>query len=82
MQTAGNLHDQARKTILRVSQRILHSSRTLDTRNGMFNPHTDFRYLAVTFFLFGSQFLLARLFFRLKQLADFGLISLKASILV
>ena len=63
MQTASNLHDQVRKIILRVSQRILHSSRTLDTRNGMFNPHTDFRYLAIALFLFGSQFLLAWLFF-------------------
>jgi len=63
MQTASNLHDQVRKIILRVSQRILHSSRTLDARNGMFNPHTDFRYLAIELFLFGSQFLLARLFF-------------------
>ena len=63
MQTASNLHDQVREIILRVPQRILHRSRTLDARNGMFNSDTNFGYLVVALFLPSSQFLLVRLFF-------------------
>ena len=63
VQTTSNHHDQIGKIILRVSQYILHTARTLDSSNGMFNADTDFGYLAIAPFLFGSQFFLTRLFF-------------------
>jgi len=63
VQPTSNDHDQIRKVIFRVSQYILHNSTAFDPRNGMFNSDTNLRYLAITLFLFGSQFLLARLFF-------------------
>jgi len=54
MQAASDHHDQIRKTVFGVSQNILHDSRPLDTRNGMFDPDTNLRQLAVALFLFGS----------------------------
>ena len=54
MQATGDDHDQIRKIVFRVPQNIFHDPRTLDARNGMFHSDTDFRYLAITFFLFGS----------------------------
>ena len=63
MQSASNHHHQVRKTIFCIPENILHSSRTFDTRNSMFDFDTDFGQLTVMFFLFVGQFLLARLFF-------------------
>ena len=63
MQATCNYHNQIRKIILRVSQNIFHDPRSLDPRNGMFNLDSDLRHLAIALFLFGGQFLLARLFF-------------------
>lgn len=63
VQTASNDHDQIRKIVFRVSQDVFHGTRTFDTRNGMLDTDTNFGDLAIALFLFGSQVLLARLFF-------------------
>ena len=63
MQSASNDHHQIRKTFLCIPQNILHRSRALDARNCMFDFNANFGQLAIFFFLFFGQFLLARLFF-------------------
>jgi hypothetical protein len=63
MQATGDDHDQIRKAIFGVSQNIFHNSGTLDTRNRMFHSDAHFGDLAIALLLFGSQLLLAWLFF-------------------
>ena len=54
MQTASNHHDQIRKVVLRVSQNVFHDPGALDASNGMFHSDTDFRDLAIAFFVLGG----------------------------
>ena len=62
VQPTSNYHRQIRKVILRVSQNIFDDATSFDDRNGMLNLDPNLIQLAVALFLFGSQFLLARLF--------------------
>jgi hypothetical protein len=63
MQATSQDHHQIRKTVFSIPQNILHGSRTLDARNGMFDFDADFGQLAIFLFLFVGQFLFTRLFF-------------------
>ena len=63
VQSTSDHHHQVGEVVFRVSENILHNSTSFDTRNGMFNLDTNLRHLAIALFLFGCQFLLARLFF-------------------
>ena len=63
MQTTSDDHDQIRKPIFRIAQHILHTARTLDTCNGMFDSDTNLGYFAVVRLVFLGQFFLAWLFF-------------------
>ena len=63
MQSASDDHHQIRKVVFCVSQDILHDATSFDARNGMFNLDPNLQHLAIALFLFGTQFLLARLFF-------------------
>ena len=63
MQTTSDDHDQIRKTIFRVTQHILYASRSLDARNGMFDPNTHLGYFVIARLFLLGQLFLARLFF-------------------
>ena len=63
MQATGNYHDQIREAIFGVSQNIFYKSRTLDTRNRMFDSDAKLGNFAIALFLLGGQLFLARLFF-------------------
>ncbi len=63
MQTASDDHDQIRKTIFRVAQYILHTSRTFDTCDGMFDSNTQLGDFAIVRLVLLSPLFLARLFF-------------------
>lgn len=63
MQSTSDHHHQVRKVVFCVSQDILYDATAFDTRNGMFNFDPNLGNLAIALFLFGRQFLLARLFF-------------------
>ena len=63
MQSTSDHHHQVGEIVFRVSQNILHDSTAFDPRNGMFNLDPNSRYFAIALFLFGRQFLVARLFF-------------------
>lgn len=54
MQTTSDDHDQIRKTIFRVAQHILHTSRTFDAGNRMFHADTHFGYFTVVCLFFLS----------------------------
>lgn len=63
MQTTSDGHDQIGKAILGVAQHVLHTTRTLDARNRMFDSNTHLGYFAVAGLFLLSQFFLTRLFF-------------------
>ena len=63
VQSTGDNHYQVREALFGVTKGILDDPATLDTREGMFDFHTDARQFAIVSFLTGCQFLFAGLFF-------------------
>ncbi len=63
MQAATGFHHPISKVVFPVAQLIFDHAIAFDPTNGMFHSDTNFGYLAIAFFFFGSQFFLVRLFF-------------------